>query len=534
MYSMSLRFALWCVLSLATVASYAGESWQDAQIMPKSTGVTLQVGGPAPLAPTGRTFVPTGAPWTGTVDDIEWPAKVAVVEGQWLWIEDHGGYSVPPVAGWVRTDDMLKLDDPSKLHDSFTYYAGEVRKFAPGCEPAWLHWFIGICLESKNELKSARDEYKTAFQSDPTLLDAEIRMWWVKVADAGPAGGAEADAKFIGEIAKRIQNRPQAFVKAAEAWKKVYGKAYKTEGAEKSQGFLKNAHSAYKSAIDEDPNWPFGYLGDADLYLDEALWQLPPADHAKEGSADSRLFELARSPTILKEFLASSEPKKRPEDAREIDHLALRAIDFFDKAIMRDPTLAEAYRDRAIAYVLRADIEEDVVKATNEFSSVLKTALAANKAHLQFTSNKKAIGDTVTKLADAQVAEHSTNSKDQLQQYVRSLRELTGEAEGLAKSGLEDYKTIDKKLSAVRTSLSGNENLRKAKESALAAYNIDPSQGKSLEILAGVLAVLCDYEGAYRYQRLAIIYAPNEDRPALLDVLHIYRDQIPPRHAGAD
>ena len=74
--------------------------------------------------------------------------------------------------------------------------------------------------------------------------------------------------------------------------------------------------------------------------------------------------------------------------------------------------------------------------------------------------------------------------------------------------------------------LSSNENLSKAKESAIAAYNIDPAQVESLKVLAKVFACLCDFDRAERYQRLAVIYAPDEDRPDLLVDLDTYRQSI--------
>jgi hypothetical protein len=168
MYSTNLRFAMWCVLSWVTVASYAADSWHGAQIMPKSASLILQVGGPAPPAPTGRIFVPTGSSCTGTVYDVEWPATVDVVEGQWLWVEDRGGYRCPSVSGWVNSNDVLKLADPDlKLHDAYACYTGELKK---GNDP-WLHWMLGICLENNKETKAACKEYCEALKDTCHLFD---------------------------------------------------------------------------------------------------------------------------------------------------------------------------------------------------------------------------------------------------------------------------------------------------------------------------------------------------------------------------
>jgi tetratricopeptide (TPR) repeat protein len=165
MYSTNFRLALWCVATFAMVASCAADSWQDARIMPKSDIMMLQAGGPAPPPPTGRTFVPTRNPYTAAYD-IEWPATVEVVEGQWLWIEDHGGYSVPPVAGWVKTEDVLKLDDPTKVHDFCTYCDEQLKTR----DEPWLHWLRGIYLEKKSQARGACKEYDEALKGTESLF----------------------------------------------------------------------------------------------------------------------------------------------------------------------------------------------------------------------------------------------------------------------------------------------------------------------------------------------------------------------------
>ena len=58
-----------------------------------------------------RLRLQTGRQYSGSVYDVAWPARVQKIEGQWLWLADEGGRSVPPVAGWVRKDDVLPLDE---------------------------------------------------------------------------------------------------------------------------------------------------------------------------------------------------------------------------------------------------------------------------------------------------------------------------------------------------------------------------------------------------------------------------------------
>ena len=43
--------------------------------------------------------------------EIEWPAIVIATDGQWLKISDPGAYSSVPVEGWLRKDDILRLEN---------------------------------------------------------------------------------------------------------------------------------------------------------------------------------------------------------------------------------------------------------------------------------------------------------------------------------------------------------------------------------------------------------------------------------------
>ena len=91
----NLRLAIAGLVFLSAVAAYAGDPWNGARIMPKSDQVVLRDGGEC----------------TGGVYQIEWPATVERIQGQWLWIVDRGGYRVPPVSGWVSKEEVLKLDE---------------------------------------------------------------------------------------------------------------------------------------------------------------------------------------------------------------------------------------------------------------------------------------------------------------------------------------------------------------------------------------------------------------------------------------
>ncbi len=130
--------------------------------MPKSIELRLQIGGAAPPPPPGRDVPQRGI--TGTVNDIEWPATVVRAEGQWLWIEDESGYNSTPRAGWVNTEEVVRLGDSSLLHDAITYYGDELKL----CHAPWLHWLRGICLESKKDVHAALNEYALALSESRT------------------------------------------------------------------------------------------------------------------------------------------------------------------------------------------------------------------------------------------------------------------------------------------------------------------------------------------------------------------------------
>ena len=190
-----------------------------------------------------------------------------MVEGQWLWIEDHGGYRSPPASGWASSNDVLKVDDPNPLkpHNAYAYYSGELKRR----DDPWLHWMLGIYLEKKGETKGAKAEYMLA-KKDPGLLDAEVRARHMEAVLAKSASAAVSAAQSLQGIAERAPGRPRVRVIEAEAWKAAYEKVYQTSGCEKqAEEFLANAEKAYERATQIDRNWALGYLGRAELRLYE-------------------------------------------------------------------------------------------------------------------------------------------------------------------------------------------------------------------------------------------------------------------------
>ena len=186
--------------------------------MPKSDQVVLRVGGEC----------------TGGVYQIEWPATVERIQGQWLWIVDRGGYRVPPVSGWVSKEEVQKLDES---HD---YYMRSLQtEDAP-----WLHWLMGIYLENKRESKAAQEEYleclkvspgspddavRMAAENAPQLFDAAVRWARLKGTTAKSADEAVQAAGLLhdlGEIARQSgMRRPQLLFDQAEILRRAYHSA---------------------------------------------------------------------------------------------------------------------------------------------------------------------------------------------------------------------------------------------------------------------------------------------------------------------
>jgi hypothetical protein len=175
MSTTKLLLVLCCVLILAPAAVGATDPWLT-DVMPRLADFVewhLQVGGDAPPAPEGFADKLPGV--ADSVYDVQWPVTVKKTEGDWLWIVDEGGYSVPPAHGWVRKDAMLKLTDKDGIVDSYAYYMTELRKYNdPHHAPSWVHWLLGITLEkSKKDTKNAQMEYWRALglSAGPETLD---------------------------------------------------------------------------------------------------------------------------------------------------------------------------------------------------------------------------------------------------------------------------------------------------------------------------------------------------------------------------
>ncbi len=211
MFKTRLVLAACGIFSWLAGTACGADTWNGCQVMPKSDKLVLraEVDGPA----------------AGDVYQIEWPATVERVEGQWLRIIDRGSYSVPPFSGWVSTDDVLRLD---AAHDRYV-------DAAMAADAPWLHWFTGICLQTRGETRSPGASFSNPCGCPRTLppprlgrrsarnsrlLDAALRLAEMEAAEAKTAREAVDAADAIGELcetaARMGVRRPRLLFEHAE------------------------------------------------------------------------------------------------------------------------------------------------------------------------------------------------------------------------------------------------------------------------------------------------------------------------------
>ncbi len=256
----------------------------------------------------------SGQEISGDVYQIQWPATVERIEGQWLWVADHGAVGVPATSGWVSKAEVLKLDEAQAHY----------MKFLQNADAPWVHWLLGICLEAENESSVAQQEYlkalgvpnddgvvASAVEMNPNLLDAAIRLEAVKANAARSANEAEAAAirlRALADVAKsRGIRRPHAFFQQAEAFNKAFRLKVQEEreaikgiddqieraklelvgGTADDQTLFANAEACYRTTASLDPSYAQagphvwkGCMGRAELYLsrvaflNDEVWSL--------------------------------------------------------------------------------------------------------------------------------------------------------------------------------------------------------------------------------------------------------------------
>jgi hypothetical protein len=628
MFRTNLSLVLLVALSSWAAATLAADPWQNSRIMPKSDQLMLRI---------GRDIA-------GDAYRIAWPAAVERIEGQWLWIVDHGGYQVPAVSGWVSKDEVLKFEEAQ------TYYMEYLRT----ADAPWIHWLVGICLEEKRETETAQDEYlkslsavpgdigtvrlavRTAVETNPNLLDAAIRLERLKAAEAKSAEAAVAAAdqiQSLAEVAERrgIQ-RPQALFEQAEALHKAFrlklaeerkkirridvqiSRAYSEIGGGTSEDrdLFNKAEQIYRLSASVNPGdaqagphrWK-GIMGRAELYLsrvaflDEEAWSLinlggnsPKQFSAAEKTNSANPLGETTTPidlNMLDAFSKSLQTVKltpgAPSRAGAVCiclaveiNLLHAAVECFDEVIGLCPDLVEAYRDRGLAYLslarceaILASIEEAdpdlhkqiasldpggtllphkldraLVDGRKHFNDVLEKLPAAKDKDALIATEKQDLANAVDELAknyissalkrggpDAReqkrgdAAAQSASSLQTVQEQLVQLRidaaRLDNQLDQDEKKAKEDLSKANAALDECYTILDKSEYLKKAQRSARTACGKGNfASAESLKVLAAIFASQCNFDRAEFYQKLAVIFATEDERPQLLRTMHDY------------
>jgi tetratricopeptide (TPR) repeat protein len=181
--------------------------WIGKKIMPKSDTVALRVDGRV----------------SGNVYNIQWPAVVKTVDGNWLWIEDDGGTS--PAGGWIRSDDAVLFNGALNQINS---------RLVTGSQAGGQYWLRGICWENAQEFDLAAKDYAAAVQLQPMNPDARLGLARVT------AKTKYDDQKFV-QAWQLNRSLPRFFVDWGQALE--------------SAGQHDRARAMYQQAMRLNPNW---------------------------------------------------------------------------------------------------------------------------------------------------------------------------------------------------------------------------------------------------------------------------------------
>jgi hypothetical protein len=184
--------ATFCFLTTASL--WAADPWRSAQALPKDAGK---------LELRGNEKRP-GSEVAGNAFQIAWPARVQKIDGQWILIGDTGGYTVPPIKGWVRKDEMICIRDDGETtgEDASQYYSNKMLETTDPTVMAGLLWLRGLYWESQQETQIAARDYSAAIRSafgqsvDPSATVSSVIELYRP--EQGAEGAQEAMNRFPG------------------------------------------------------------------------------------------------------------------------------------------------------------------------------------------------------------------------------------------------------------------------------------------------------------------------------------------------
>jgi hypothetical protein len=501
-----------CIACLCSSFARAADPWRGALVLPKSAHVRL-------------TDVVAGRD-TGSVLQIEWPAAVEMIDGQWIFVRDSGGYSVPPAAGWVRKADMLRIEEAvSADQDPRTFYTEMLDRISTASDAAVLHWLRGAYHESQGETSAALLDYCAA--AGPALPgecqkvcralaqpDAP-RAASVALDDTASFAAADACLRLGRLIAQKQSDGDsdetwKSAFRAAESGFKSAGQVLVPNGEPPELPFAwgSAALERYKAALNviemlknDNPSAPAqekpkdhdpaaDYRQRAKCYRQlaqrkfvvaikaNALWYEPFFNlgevYLTYGQERLRL----KGKTGPYQNPASQMPSNEELSPEQAFSLAVGA---FDRAIQLDPRRVDAYRDRAMAFLHQATDQEtsETLQPRSKSPPTPSPPVKKRRPPPLGNINVQPPAEPRTQVSDPQ-AQHSTAAQ-------RASHQSPVAATGPASPTVEgpQYATLDEALRhAKKESL-----LRKAYSSANAACRLDYFQDStSLTTSAQILA----------------------------------------------
>jgi hypothetical protein len=254
------------------------------------------------------------------------------------------------------------------------------------------------------------------------------------------------------------------------------------------------------------------------------------------------------------------------------------AVKCFDEVIGLSPDLVEAYRDRGLAYLslarceaILASIEEAdpelhkqlasldpegallphkldraLVDGRKRFNAVLEKLPDIKTKEAFIATEKQDLANAVEELAKncitaaikhggpdakeqkkgeaaAQPASSLPAVQEQLAQLRTDAAKLEDQLEQQEKKAKEELSKANAALDECYAVLDKSEYLQQAQRSARTACGKGNfASAESLKVLAAIYASQCNFDRASFYQKLAVIFASEDERPQLLRTMHDY------------
>jgi hypothetical protein len=254
------------------------------------------------------------------------------------------------------------------------------------------------------------------------------------------------------------------------------------------------------------------------------------------------------------------------------------AVKYFDEAVGLCPDLVEAYRDRGLAYLslarceaVLASIEEAHPELHKQLASLdpegallphkLDRALVDGRKHFNevleklpvikdnealIATKKQDLANAVEEMAKncitaaikrggsdareqkkgeaaAQPASSLQTVQEQLAQLRIDAAKLEDQLDKEEKKVKEDLSKVNAALDECYALLDKSEYLQQAQRSARTACGKGNfASAESLKVLAAIYAGQCNFDRAEFYQKLAVIFASEDERPQLLRAMHDY------------